>query len=49
MVMCIILTFFYIHNFRDSPPRPILGYFWKIFSGFVANLTDEEASKMAGV
>jgi hypothetical protein len=51
MVMSIILTFFHIHNFRNSPSRPILRYYWnwKTFSGFVANLTDEEASKMAGV
>ncbi|WJX64051.1 hypothetical protein P8452_48875 [Trifolium repens] len=34
---------------RNSPPRPILGYFWENFSGFVANLTEEEALKMAGV
>ncbi|GAU42439.1 hypothetical protein TSUD_247810 [Trifolium subterraneum] len=34
---------------RSSPPRPILTYFWRSFSGFVADLTDEEAKKMAGV
>ncbi|WJX58770.1 hypothetical protein P8452_44189 [Trifolium repens] len=36
---------------RNSPSRPILRYYWnwKTFSGFVANLTDEEASKMAGL
>ncbi|WJX58769.1 hypothetical protein P8452_44188 [Trifolium repens] len=29
--------------------RPILNYYWRSFSGFVANLTDDEAAKMAGL
>ncbi|WJX58768.1 hypothetical protein P8452_44187 [Trifolium repens] len=29
--------------------RPILTYYWRSFSGFVANLTEDEAAKMAGL
>ncbi|WJX64049.1 hypothetical protein P8452_48873 [Trifolium repens] len=29
--------------------RPILTYYWRTFSGFVADLTEDEAAKMAGL
>lgn len=37
----------YVLNFSGEEPKTILQYYKKSFTGFVANLTKEEANKMA--
>jgi len=44
-----ILPLFSIHNFSNPTPKSVLKHYKRSFSGFVMELPEDEANKIAGV
>lgn len=48
-ILALSYLFFSIHNFSNPTPKSVLKHYKRSFSGFVMELTEDEANKIAGV